>query len=339
MRIEATGVTISWIPSESVEGPLKAGFDLRLSHYDAPPPDRLTGPDQVRALRDADAFRFANVLAVWADVEGGEVRAHGVLPAAGIEMGATTVRVAGVGATFQAASLPVLRHDAEPLADGGVRYVQTVGGRTGVPLPRPVPHAPFVRWQAPTVWTTLAVDVHPDGSASAELLGASPFPRHWLYGPAGDLVAKSSVTDQATWMNHVFGPRTPWHDDDRPARVHPVESALEHELSVTIMRGGSAPTVRRLAEGDTLTRQDEPGDALYLVLDGVLRVEVDGRPVAEVGPGAVLGERAVLEGGTRSSTLVATTPVRVAEARADAIDLERLRELAQGHHREEIAPA
>ncbi|MDM7856355.1 cyclic nucleotide-binding domain-containing protein [Cellulomonas alba] len=337
MRIEATAVTISWIPSESVGGPLKAGFDLRLSHYDSPPPDHLDGVGQVRELRDADAFRFANVLAVWADVEDGQVRAHGVTPDTGLAMGATTVRVAGVGATFQAASLPVLRREPEALADGGVRYVQTVGGRTGVPLPRPVPHAPFVRWQAPTVWTTVAVDVHPDGSTGVELLGASPFPRHWLYAPSGDLVAKSVVTDQATWMNHAFGPRTPWHDEDRAAHVHPVESALEHELSVTIMRGGTAPTVRRLAEGDTLTRQGEPGDALFLVLDGVLRVDVDGRAVAEVGPGAVLGERALLEGGTRSSTLVATTPVRVAEAAADAIDLDRLRELAEGHHREEIA--
>jgi CRP-like cAMP-binding protein len=56
--------------------------------------------------------------------------------------------------------------------------------------------------------------------------------------------------------------------------------------------------------------------------------------VAELGPGAVVGERAVLEGGARTSTLVARTPVRVAVAAADALDLDRLRELSAGHRRE-----
>ncbi|WP_426593445.1 cyclic nucleotide-binding domain-containing protein [Cellulomonas sp. McL0617] len=335
MRIEAVGVTISWIPSESVSGPLRAGFGLGLSHYDAPPPEQLAGTAQVVALRDGDAFRFANVLGVWADVADGRVRDSGLLPASGLEMGSTTVRVAAVGATFRAASMPVLRPEPEQTPDGGVRYVQTVGGRTGVPLPRPVPHAPFVRWQAPTVWSTLAVTVHPDGAAAVELVGASPFPRHWVYGADGALAAKSGVTDQDTWMKHVFGPRTPWHSVDGPALVSPAETALERELSATIMRGGARPRVRRLGEGDVLTRQGEPGDALYLLLDGVLRVEVDGASVGEVGPGAVLGERALLEGGLRTATLVATTPVRVAEADKDAIDLEHLRVLAGGHRRED----
>ncbi|MBW3606258.1 MAG: cyclic nucleotide-binding domain-containing protein, partial [Actinobacteria bacterium] len=95
------------------------------------------------------------------------------------------------------------------------------------------------------------------------------------------------------------------------------------------------PRRRRLKDGELLTEQGQPGDELYLVLDGMLTVEVDGKAVAEVGPGAILGERAVLEGSTRTSTLRATTPARVAVATADQLDRDALIELAQGHRREE----
>src|SRR3712207_7684612 len=40
-----------------------------------------------------------------------------------------------------------------------------------------------------------------------------------------------------------------------------------------------------------LTQQGEEGSELFLLLDGVLTVEVDGESLAEVGPGAILGER------------------------------------------------
>jgi CRP-like cAMP-binding protein len=47
---------------------------------------------------------------------------------------------------------------------------------------------------------------------------------------------------------------------------------------------------------------------MYLVLDGVIRVDRNGTRLAEYGPGAILGERALLETGVRASTLVAVTP-------------------------------
>ncbi len=60
-------------------------------------------------------------------------------------------------------------------------------------------------------------------------------------------------------------------------------------------------------------RQGDSGATLFVPLDGILRVEVDGVRVAELGPGAVLGERAVIEGGRRTATLVAVTACRLAE--------------------------
>lgn len=334
MRIESTVVSISWIPSESISGSLRRGFDLGLAHYDSPPPDTVAGPAEVRALRDADRLRFANVLGGWAEVEDGRVTGAGWLGHSGLLMGSTTMRLARLGATFRGYSLPVLQPPAESSADR-VRFRQTVGGRTGVPLPRPVPHPPFVQWQAPTVWTTLGLTIHADGRTEAELVGASSFPRHWVYGPDGKLALKSGATDQDTWVAHSFGARTPWGAQDAPAVVAAAESDLERQLSSEIMRGGRRPEIRRVAAGTAVTRQGEPGDEIFLLLDGLLAVHVDGEPVAEVGPGAVLGERALLEGGRRTSTLVAVTPARLAVAGREAIDTARLRALADLHRRED----
>ena len=338
MRVETTVMSMSWIPSDSLRGALKAGMDLRLSHWDSPLPDQVAGAGEVHELCRHDKFRFANVLSVWAEVEDGRIVGAGHADDSGLVMGATTVKVGKIGATFRAASLPDLRPDPE-YVDGAVRFRQTVGGRTGVPLPRPVPHAPYVRWQAPLVWTTLGVTVRPDGTSEVELAGASAFPRHWVYDADGKIVLKSGLADQGRWMAHSFGVRTPWADHDRQALVVAVESELERELSTDIMQGGARPEIRNLEQGTELTRQGDRGDELFLVLDGVVRVDVDGDALAELGPGAVIGERALLEGGLRTSTVTAVTPVRVAVANSAGIDLDRLRTLADSHHREDLVEA
>lgn len=341
MRLTATTTSLSWIPSDSVWGPLKLGFDLGLSHWDQPMPDRLAGVADIDALHEEGRFRFANILQVWADVEDGRIVGHGFGERSGLIMGETTVRLARGGVTFAAVGLPVLR-SAEVSQDGtadgsgsSVVFRQTAGGRTAIPLPRPVPHPPFVRWQAPLVWTTLDLTLRADGTSEGRMVGASAFPRHWVYGTDGAVAAKSALTDESQWMRHSFGERTPWSDRDREALVMEVETQVERQLSSEIMRGGAKPEIRRLSEGSLLTRQGDPGDELYLVLDGVAVVEVDGRPVAEVGPGAVVGERAILEEGLRTSTVRATTALRVAVARRNAIDIAKLRELAETHRRED----
>ena len=104
-------------------------------------------------------------------------------------------------------------------------------------------------------------------------------------------------------MSESFGRRTPWGDEDSPALVTQVETALERELQENIMRGDKKPDIRRVKEGKTLVEQGSSSSEMFLLLNGVLVVEVDGEKVAELGPGAVFGERAVLEGGTRTATL------------------------------------
>src|SRR5689334_25339865 len=207
MRVEATATSMSWIPSESVWSGMRRGFELGLAHWDDPLPDAVDLPHEVHDLCRRDRFRFANLLSVWADVEDGRITGAGYHDSSGLVMGSTTVRVAKVGATFRAVSLPTLRPEPEHGEDT-VTFVQTVGGRTGVPLPRRVSRPPFVQWAAPTVWTTLALTLRADGTSEVRLAGASSFPRHWVYDATGRLALKSGLTDENTWLTESFGTRT-----------------------------------------------------------------------------------------------------------------------------------
>jgi hypothetical protein len=334
MRIERTVTTVSWIPSEAVTGMNKVIFGAGITHYDDPPPDVIEGPEHLEALRSADRFRFANRLAAWVDVEDGSIADAGY--SGGISMGSTTVRIGSRGATFAAVAFADLQADPE-VTGTSVRFCQTVGGHTAVPAPRRVHHPPFVKFEAPTVWTTLALTVHADGSTDFELVGASSFPRHWVYDSDGKLSAKAGLADFKDWYRHAFGSRTPWGDADSPALVTEVETALERELSRHIMRDGEKPDVRRVRKGKALTEQGATGDEVYLLLDGVLSVEVDGESIADVGPGAILGERAVLEDGERTSTLRALTRCRVAVARPEQLDTALLADVSEHHRREQQA--
>ncbi|HEY2332410.1 MAG TPA: cyclic nucleotide-binding domain-containing protein [Acidimicrobiales bacterium] len=333
MRMEHEVVSLSWIPSEAIAGMMKLPFEMGFTHYDEPPPDRI---DDLEALREADRFRFANRLAAWVEVDddGKPVDAG---YSGGTLMGSTTVLAKSpVGHTFEAFDMPLLQAPPEIGADR-VRFVQTCGGRTGLPSPRRVSHPPFVQWKAPLVWSTLALTIATDGTTELEVLSASPFPRHWIYDAEGNLALKSGMTDFDSWYRNAFGRHTPWGDEESSALVTAAESALERTMSTTIMRGGTKPEIRSISKGATICKQGDPGSELALLLDGVVRVDVDGEAVAEMGPGAVFGERALLEGGTRTSTLVAVTPCRLAVARADQLDPESLAELARGHRREEQA--
>jgi Cyclic nucleotide-binding domain len=331
MRYESSVISVSWIPSEAVTGSARVAFDAGPMHYDAPPPAQV---DDLEALRAAGRFRFANVLKAWIDVDNaGEITGYGY--GGGGLIGDTTVRLGGrLQHTFQNALLPDLRRDPER-GEGWVRFVQTVGGRTSVPMPRRVRHRPYVQWQSPLVWTTLSLTLHADGTAEPAMTGASKFPRHWLYDAEGALTHKSGLTDFSDWMAVSFGRHTPWGDQDSQALVTAVETALEHSLSARLMHGRAKPRIERLPAGRVLVRQGEPGTDIYLVLDGVIRVERDGEWLAEYGPGALLGERAHLEGGTRTSTLVTVTPSRVASVEAGHLDQSSLVELSGGHRRED----
>ena len=328
MRIQSSVTAISWIPSDVVEGLTRLPMDLGLTPYDAPPPDRL---EDLEALRRAHAYRFANRLEGWVEVSNGRIIDHGQTGHGYI--GATKVRLGFIGAAFEGVLFDPIT-PAAIVSGNAVEFTQTMGGATAFPLPRPVSGKPFFMFSAPPAWTTLSLTVRTDGSSTGTLVGASTFPRHWIYDDTGSLVAKSGIVDFRTWATEAHGRHTPWGHEDSPAFVAEAETAHERELSRSIMAGSSRRHVQRIDTGVLLTEQGAPGDELYLVLDGVLSVEVDGSVVAQVGPGALFGERAILEGSRRTASLRAVTPVRVAVVPGELVERGRLAEIATGHRRE-----
>ena len=322
MRIESSVTSLSWIPQGAVEGVFRLPFELGVAHYDAPPPERLGDLDELQAQ---DRFRFVNRLEAWVEVEDGRI-----VDAGQHGGGRSNVTKVGYGPTsvaFTPVAMPDLRPEPE-VGPTSARFVQTTGGVTGIPVPHRVRHEPYVQIRGPVAWTTLALTIRADGTATQRLLGASSFPRHWVYDHSGRLVAKSGFIDHEAWWREAYGAHTPWGDEDSAPIVTAVESALERQLSVAVI--DARPQFLRLKAGRTLVQQGQRGEDLFLLFDGVLRVEVDGKPVAEVGPGAILGEMALLHEGRRTATLRAVTPCRVAVVPKDHIDRQTLEELVKG---------
>jgi len=330
MRIESSVTAISWIPSEAIEGMPKIPFELGIGHYDEPPPDRIAPGDLAR-LRDEDRFREANDLRAWIEVEDGKIVGHGHEGAGYV--GATTFKLGPKDLVFQGVAFETLRPEPEVREDE-VRFVQTVGGRAGFPAPRRVKGRPFMRVHSATAWTTLALTIRADGSSEHELIGASAFPRHFVYDREGELAQKAGTVDFKNWYREAHGEHTPWGDEDSEPFVAQAESALERELSANIMKGSAKMPRRKLKPDERLVEQGDPGDELYLVLDGVLAAVVDGEEIAQVGPGAILGEGAIVGEGTRGATLRACTAARVAVIEPDMIDREAMETLAAGRRRD-----
>jgi CRP-like cAMP-binding protein len=99
-----------------------------------------------------------------------------------------------------------------------------------------------------------------------------------------------------------------------------VSQLTDHLLRIPLFSGCSPKDLARLARatdevrleaGTSLTRQGDVGREAFVLLDGEAEVQRDGATVARVGPGSVIGELALLDGGPRSATVVATTPVEV----------------------------
>jgi signal transduction histidine kinase len=118
-----------------------------------------------------------------------------------------------------------------------------------------------------------------------------------------------------------------------PAHEHLDREVIVERLHATPLFGGlDDALLHRLVEmaeivdlpaGAMLIREGEQADALYVVLSGEMDVtKRSGRsdiPVAHVGPGALQGELAALEGGRRLASVTATEPAEVLRIPVSAV--------------------
>ena len=250
-------------------------------------------------------------------------------------MGSSTGHFGPISLTVKGIEMPTIRPEAD-VGDSWVRMRQTAGGRTAFPLPRHRAAAPFVRFQSPIVWTTLELILHADGSARGMLIGASPFPRHWVYDAEDALTVKSGTADWANWLTQESWHQTPWGDQDAAAIVTPAASELERDLSDVIMHGTHRPVIRRVVPDEIVLAEGVPGTTIALILDGVFAVSALGEQIAEIGPGVVIGEGATIGPGLRRATVIAKTNGTLAQVPAADVSGDALRDLADQHRLDEL---
>jgi CRP/FNR family transcriptional regulator, cyclic AMP receptor protein len=97
------------------------------------------------------------------------------------------------------------------------------------------------------------------------------------------------------------------HIDDHLARV-PLFSKLSSKQRETI-RGLLSEV--EVPAGAKLTREGERGQEFFVIIAGTASVERAGVHVADVGPGDFQGELSLLDGGPRTATVTATSPITI----------------------------
>jgi CRP-like cAMP-binding protein len=95
--------------------------------------------------------------------------------------------------------------------------------------------------------------------------------------------------------------------DDDVVRQAPLFAALDDEAAAALQ---AAMTRREIARGEVLFHEGEPGDRLYVIVEGKIklgRASGDGREnlLAILGPGEMFGELSLFDPGPRNATATA----------------------------------
>ena len=117
-------------------------------------------------------------------------------------------------------------------------------------------------------------------------------PRITSSASAGSGASKESNTDARGWANVL-------------ASVPLFTELNRRHLS----KIASVGRVRRFHDGTAIIRAGEPGDALFVVLEGEVSVRRRGLAQLTLGIGSFFGEMALLDSGARTATVVAKGPV------------------------------
>lgn len=99
-----------------------------------------------------------------------------------------------------------------------------------------------------------------------------------------------------------------------------MEDHLEQLAAVSLFAGADRKELAEISKvttelemesGAVLTTQGEIGREAFIIAEGEAVVSVDGEEVARLGPGACVGEMALLDKGPRTATVTAASPMRV----------------------------
>jgi len=80
----------------------------------------------------------------------------------------------------------------------------------------------------------------------------------------------------------------------------------------------------QLTPGDSLFREGEKGEKMYVLLEGEMEILLGDFVLETIGPGALIGEMALIDDSPRTASAVAKSPCRLAE-----IDRRRFHFLVQ----------
>ena len=80
---------------------------------------------------------------------------------------------------------------------------------------------------------------------------------------------------------------------------------------VTLELFRNAPDARPYRAGEAIFRVGDPGDNMYVVVEGEVQISANGKDLERLGPGGVFGEIALIDNGPRSADVVALTDCRV----------------------------
>ena len=90
-----------------------------------------------------------------------------------------------------------------------------------------------------------------------------------------------------------------------------LEDLLTHQTDLVVLR-----------QGETLFKDGEAGDSMYVLMSGTADVYLKGRVVETADAGAILGELALIDNSPRSANVIATS-----ECNFLVIDAKRFTEL------------
>jgi CRP/FNR family cyclic AMP-dependent transcriptional regulator len=110
-----------------------------------------------------------------------------------------------------------------------------------------------------------------------------------------------------------------------------MSAVIDHMRKVPLFRGMHTSALETVADrasettfedGETVTREGEPGETFYIVIEGRLNVSQHGTLVRELGPGDFLGEISLVDGRPRTATVTAVGPVQaLVIRRADFLEM------------------